>query len=39
MVFLQEVMEQAAVIVMECSQLKGVKPKMRGPKLRSGVYW
>jgi len=24
---------------MERSQPKGVKPKMRGRKLRSGVYW
>jgi hypothetical protein len=27
------------VTVIECSQLKGVKPKMRGQILRSGVYW
>jgi hypothetical protein len=26
-------------IVIERSQTNGVKPKMRGRKLRSGVYW
>lgn len=32
-------MEQATFSVVERSHLKGVKPKMTGPKLRSGVYW
>jgi hypothetical protein len=32
-------MEQAVVNVIERSQLKNVKPKMTGPRLRSGVYW
>lgn len=27
------------VIVIEGSQLKGVKPKMRGQILKIGVYW
>jgi hypothetical protein len=27
------------VSIIECSQPKGIKPKMRGHKLRSGVYW
>lgn len=29
----------AGVIVIEGSQLKGVKPKMRGQILKIGVYW
>lgn len=39
MIFLLEVKEQAEVSVMERSQLEGVRPKMRWPKLKSGVYW
>jgi len=27
------------VIVIEGSQLKGVKPKMRGQILKIGIYW
>ena len=32
-------MEWPSFSVMECSQPKGVKPKMTGRKLRSGVFW
>jgi len=32
-------MEYIAVRVMTCSQPKCITPKIRGHKLRSGVYW
>jgi hypothetical protein len=32
-------MEYVEFSVMERSQQKGVKPKMRGRKLRSAVFW
>ena len=32
-------MEHAVFSAIEHSQLKGVKPKMTGPKLRNGVCW
>jgi len=25
--------------ILECSQLKGIQPKLIGHKLRSGIYW
>jgi hypothetical protein len=31
--------KKAAVRVRECSELRGFKRKMRGRKLRNGVYW
>ena len=31
-------MEYVGVSVTDCSQQRGVKPKMSGRKLRSGVY-
>ena len=32
-------MEQVGISVLEHSQQKGIKPKMRRCKSRSGVYW
>ena len=32
-------MEWVGVTPAECSQLKCVKPKMKGRKLRSAAYW
>lgn len=32
-------MEQVGVSVIERSQTEGVKPKMKGRKLKSGEYW
>ena len=34
-----KMMEQVGVSVIVCSQTKGIKPKFRGRKLRSVVYW
>jgi len=38
-IFPQEIMELVGVTIIECSQLKCIKPKMRGRKLRSVVQW
>jgi hypothetical protein len=32
-------MEYIGVSIMMCSQPQGIKPKMTGDKLRTGVYW
>jgi hypothetical protein len=37
MIFPQEIIEEVGLNVIECSQPKGVKLKMRGCKVKSGV--
>jgi len=32
-------MEWVRFTTLECSQPKNIQPKIRGHKLRSGVYW
>jgi hypothetical protein len=39
MIFPQKIMELVRFGIIECSQRKVIQPKIRGHKLRSGVYW
>jgi hypothetical protein len=38
MILPQEILEYGGFSIIECSQPKGIQTKMRGYKLRSGIY-